>query len=189
MNPTLKVYLQTLKQYGLRNNIPNITPEVGQLLNMMIKLKQPKTILEIGSANGYSTIWMAEAAKVLGAKIHAVDFSAPTFSEAQKNLKEVGFSECVDFHFGAAQKLIPEMEKSLKFDFVFVDGQKAAYLDFWNLLQNRLNSKALIIFDDMLAFPEKTKHFSEAIKELEGFDQIMLPIDKDDGILVLLKNS
>ncbi len=189
MNPSLKTYLHVLKQYGLQNNIPNVTDEVGQFLNMMIKIKKPKTILEIGCANGYSTIWMAEAASQVGAMIHTVDHSAPTFAEAQKNLKEVGLEAYVTFNFGDAREVIPQMQNPLSFDFVFVDGQKASYLDFWNLVKDRLSPQAVLIFDDMLAFQEKTKSFSESIKNLEGFDQLTIPMDEKDGILFMLKTS
>lgn len=187
MQPYLKNYLQALKAYGLQNSIPNITPEVGQFLNMMIKIQKPKTILEIGCANGYSTIWMAEAADQVGATIHTVDFSAPTFAEAQKNIKEVQLDDCIKWYFGSAQKILPQMPANLHFDFVFVDGQKAAYLEFWELIQPKLNSGAVVIFDDMLAFQEKTKPFTESLKHLRHFDQLLLPIDGEDGILLLRK--
>lgn len=187
MNPSLLTYLQNLRAYGVKNSIPNVTEAVGHFLNMMIKVKKPKTILEIGCANGYSTIWIAEAASQIDATFHTVDHSAPTFAEAQKNLKETGLSDHVHFNFGDAREVIPKMPSELTFDFVFVDGQKASYLDFWNLLQTRLNPEAILIFDDMLAFAEKTKPFSEAIKNLENFDQLLIPIDKDDGILMMRK--
>ena len=189
MYPTLKKYLHDLKQYGLQNNIPNVTEAVGQLLNMLIKMKKPKTILEIGCANGYSTIWMAEAAKEVEAKVITVDHSAPTFAEAQKNLQEVGLSEVVEFHFGDAREVIPQFQSDLYFDFVFVDGQKANYLAFWNLLKDRLHPGATLVFDDMLAFPEKTRPFTQAIQNVKGFDQLLIPIDQGDGILLLLKTD
>lgn len=189
MNPTLKKYLHDLKQYGLQNNIPNVTEAVGQFLNMLITMKRPKVILEIGCANGYSTIWMAEAAKTVGGKVITVDHSAPTFAEAQKNLQEVDLSQVVEFHFGDAREVIPQFSSDLYFDFVFVDGQKANYLAFWNLVRDRLSSSAVLVFDDMLAFPEKTKPFTQAIQTLEGFDQLMIPIDQGDGILLMLKTN
>ncbi len=188
MKQELVDYLKNLRQYGLENDIPNVTDEVGRFLNMMIKIKKPKTILEIGCANGYSTIWMAEAACDVGAMIYTVDHSAPTFAEAQKNLKEVELSDHVSFNFGDARNILPQMPSSLYFDFVFVDGQKASYLDFWNLLQSRLSPGSMLVWDDMLAFQQKTKSFSEAVKNLKGFDQLLIPIDKDDGILLMLKD-
>ena len=187
MNHHLTTYLKQLREYGLKNNIPNVTDEVAQFLSMMIKAKKPKTILEIGCANGYSTIWMADSAREVGAIIHTVDHSAPTFCEAKTNIKEVGFEECVTMHFGDAREVIPTWPADRLFDLVFVDGQKASYLDFWNVVKTRLNPGAMLVFDDMLAFQHKTESFSEAVENLENFDQLLIPIDKNDGILVMLK--
>ncbi len=188
MQKELKQYLKDLKAYGVQENIPNVSDEVGQFLHIMIKAKKPKNILEIGCANGYSTIYMADAAKKIGSTLHTVDHSAPTFAEAQKNLKEVGLDSVVSFNFGDAREVIPKMDKSLMFDFVFVDGQKASYIDFWTLIQDRLNPGAVIIFDDMLKFQHKTKTLTEKLVNLKGFDQLLMPIEADDGILLMIKH-
>ena len=189
MNQETIKYLEELKVYGIKNNIPNVTERVGQLLNMLIKMNQSKNILEIGSANGYSTIWLSEAAKTVGGKVTTYDFSEPTIKEAQENLKNVELFDYVNFNFGDALNLIPQLSEEEKFDFIFVDGQKKLYLDFWNLIQNRMTDNAIIVFDDVLAFPKKTKPFNDAMDVLEGFDKVLLPIDveTEDGIMVLRK--
>jgi len=189
MDQKLIKYLKDLKEYGIKNDIPNVTERVGRFLNMLIKIKSPKNILEIGCANGYSTIWMAEAAKSVGAKIYAIDHSRPSMAEARRNLLESGLQRYVDFTFGDAIEAIEQYPSDLKFDFVFVDGEKRKYLDFWNVIQSRLSDRAVIVFDDMIAFPGKTKSFSDFIKSVEGFDQVLLPIDEDDGILLLTKGE
>lgn len=187
MNHYLQGYLKELRAYGAENNIPNVTDEVGKFLNMMIQIKRPENILEIGCANGYSTIWMAESADKVGAKIHTIDHSAPTFEEAKKNLEKAGLSQAVDFHFGSAVEVISRMDVDLKFDFVFVDGEKASYLDFWKAVWPRLVSGAVVVFDDMIAFPQKTGIFYEFIRSAEGIGQLLIPIDQNDGILLVLK--
>jgi predicted O-methyltransferase YrrM len=186
----IQSYLKNLKEYGIKNDIPNVTEKVGRFLNLMIRIKEPRNILEIGCANGYSAIWMAEAvskAKV-GVRIHAIDHSKPTFEEAKKNLSEIGLDKFVKFYFGDAIDMIENMDSKQMFDFVFVDGEKKSYLDFWNVIQPHLTAHAVVVFDNMVAFPEKTKEFSETIKSVTGFDQILLPTDEDDGILLLIKN-
>ena len=187
MDQRITTYLKELKQHGIKENIPNVSKIVGEFLNMMILVKSPTNILEIGCANGYSTIWMAEAAQSIGATIHTIDHSAPTYNEAKKNLSEIGLSNVVNFHFGKAEKIITDFPSDLKFDFVFVDGEKASYLDFWGVIKPMLSEKATVIFDDMIKFPHKTKPFEEAIKNEDGFNQLLLPIEEDDGILLLLK--
>lgn len=187
MDQKIQQFLKGLKQYGKENDIPNVTEHVGEILNNLIRVKTPKNILEIGCANGYSTIWMAEAAKSVNAKIYAIDHSKPTFELAKRNLMESGLQSYVNFYFGDAIDVINNFPSELMFDFVFVDGEKAKYLDFWNAIKPKLSEKSVVVFDDMVLFPEKTKSFSEAIKNESDFEQLLMP-DGDDGILLLVKN-
>lgn len=189
MKKELSYYLKNLKIYGQKNNIPNVSQTVGQFLNAMIKIKKPKQILEIGSANGYSTLWMASAARKVGAKIQTMDHSEPTFAQLEKNLQETGFIDVVRPYLGKALQVIGDFSSDLKFDFVFVDGQKAQYLDFWQAIKPRLADEPVVIFDDMLAFPEKTKPFSDYLETLVGWDQLVLPIDEGDGVLLMTKKN
>jgi predicted O-methyltransferase YrrM len=182
-------YLSELKVYGVKNNIPNVSEDTGRFLNALVRMKKPKNILEIGCANGYSTIWMAEAAKNVGAKIHAIDKSRPTFEQAKINIPKAGFGDVVEFYFGDAISVINGFSPELMFDFIFVDGEKRSYLDFWKTVESRLKKGGITVFDDMIAFPEKTKNFAKYIETLKGFDKILLPADTDDGILLLVKNN
>lgn len=188
MKKELTAFLRELRAYGIENSIPNVTDPVGRFLNMLIRLHQPKVILEIGCANGYSTIWMGEAAERTGGRIHTIDHSAPTFEQARQNLLKAGLDSTVEFYFGNATEVISQMPASLRFDFVFVDGQKSSYPDFFQAVLPRLNDGAVLVFDDMMAFPEKTKKFSNFLEKLEGFEQLIIPIDSDDGILFMIKN-
>lgn len=187
MKKELLKFLRELKQYGIENNIPNVTERGGRFLNMLVKMTGAKQILEIGCANGYSTIWIADAVKENGGRIHAIDHSKPTFESAKENLVKIGLSDTVDFHFGNALEIIPTITNPDLFDFVFVDGEKRSYWDFWNAIRGRLSQNAVVVFDDVLLFPEKTEPFMEKIKDVIGFDQVVLPIDGDDGVLLLLK--
>ncbi|MFC1733418.1 O-methyltransferase, partial [candidate division KSB1 bacterium] len=178
-------FLIELKKYGIDNDIPNVTEVGGKFLNMLVKMSGAKKILEIGCANGYSTIWLADAVKQNKGKVSTVDHSKPTFESAKSNLTKSGLSDVVDFYFGNALEIIPTLNQ--KFDFVFVDGEKKSYWNFWESIQDKLSPKALIVFDDVLSFPKKTEPFMKKIKDVLGFDQTVLPIDKDDGILLLHK--
>jgi predicted O-methyltransferase YrrM len=182
-------YLRKLKEYGQANSIPNVTDHVGRFLNMLVTVQRPKTILEVGCANGYSTIWMAEAAQRAGAKIVALDHSAPSFDQAVENLEETGLKGVVDFYFGDVREMIPLLPEEFQFDFVFVDCQKKTYLEVWNLIQDRLTAHAVIVFDDMMAFKEKTKPLAEQLLKEKDYDQLLIPLDGDDGILLLTKRS
>lgn len=187
MDPKLITFLQELKQYGIQQNIPNISEREGCFLNMLLKIRGAKNALEIGCANGYSTSWLAEAMKHNGGHLSTIDFSAPTFESAKVNLSHAGLADVVDFYFGNALTVIPTLDQW--FDFVFVDGEKRSYWDFWEAIQGHLAPHAVVVFDDVLSFPHKTESFMQAIKNVLGFEQVILPLDMDDGILFLYKTT
>ena len=99
---------------------------------------------------------------------------------------ETGFDNIVHLHFGDAISIIRDFPADLRFDFVFVDGEKASYLDFWHVVSPRLSARSVLVFDDMIAFPEKTQSFFDFIRVADDFEQIVLPIDEGDGILLLV---
>ncbi len=188
MNSELTDFLKGLKQFGIENDIPNVTERGGRFLNMLVQMTGSKSGLEIGSANGYSTIWLAEAFRNNNGKLKSIDFSQPTHESAKENLNKAGLSDVVEFYFGNALEVIKAWNDQ-RFDFVFVDGEKRSYWDFWEVIQPFLADRAVIAFDDVLSFPEKTKPFMEKIKNVLGFDQVVLPIDKDDGVLLMTKTN
>lgn len=189
MNESLESYLAILKQFGIENNIPNVTEIGGRFLHMLVLMNESKSVLEIGSANGYSTLWLSDAVRQNGGRVTSIDFSAPTYQQAKKNIDEAGFSDIVDFHFGNALSVIPDFPNGTLFDFVFVDGEKRSYFDFWKVIQPFLEPCAVIIFDDVLAFPDKTQPFLQSIKSVKGFSQVLLPIDEGDGVLLMRKEE
>ena len=185
MDKNLLNFLKELKKYGIRKNIPNISEKKGKFLNLLLKISHSKNILEIGCANGYSTIWLAEAVKQNKGKIVTIDFSLPSFRAAKKNLAKTGFSKITDLLFGNAVDIIPKINR--KFDFVFVDGEKRSYEKFWELIKKKLEKSSLVIFDDIISYPAKTAEFLKKIKKLKGFDTMVMQIDKNDEILIIYK--
>ena len=180
-------FLRELKQHCIKNNIPNVSEEVGKFLNFMIKISDSKTGLEIGCANGYSTIWLAEAFQYNCGKLISIDFSTPSLEEAKKNLKKVSLNNVVDFQFGNALHVMPKLNQ--KFDFVFLDAQKGKYLEFWEQIKTVIHEKSIIIVDDVIKFPEKTKGFLLQIKKEKTFNYQILPLDTDDGIMIITPKS
>jgi len=187
MDQYLIDFLKELKQFGYSNDIPNVSERGGRFLNLLVKITKAKKILEVGSANGYSTTWLADAASKNKGRVTTFDFSRPSFDAAKDNLAEVGLAGSVDFHFGDFKKVFPKLAHPAKFDFVFVDGQKSDYWNFWELIVDRLEEGALVVFDDVLNFPEKTDSFMRKIVQVSEFEHLVLPVDHTDGVLILYK--
>jgi predicted O-methyltransferase YrrM len=92
----------------------------------------------------------------------------------------------VNFQFGDGLKVIPKLDQ--RFDFVFLDAQKGNYHLFWDLIKTKIYTKSVIVVDNVIKFSEKTAKFSEKMKKEEEFSYQILPLNKDDGIMVIIPN-
>jgi len=184
--------LNTLKQHGIKNQIPNISYEIGMFLNMIIKNKNIKNVLEIGTANGYSTIWMAEALKETGGLITTFEISIPSYKEASDNFlkfklnKHINslFYNFLEYDF---EKQKTKNKKQKLFDLIFIDGQKNRTLDFFNKAKKLIKKDSIIIVDDVIKFKNKMPEFYKYIEKQNEFYYVIIPIDVDDGIMMITR--
>lgn len=175
--------LNILKQHGIKELIPNISYEIGMFLNMLIKNKGVKNVLEIGTANGYSTLWMAEALKETHGKITTFEISIPSYKEAQENFKDFKLNKIIDSKF---ENFLNFKIKN-KFDLIFIDSQKNKTLDFFNKAKKLIKKDSIIIIDDVIKYKNKMALFYEYIEKQNEFYYVVLPIDIDDGIMIITK--
>lgn len=146
-------FLESLEKTNRsRNDVqPNIELELGRFLTFMILAKKVKTVLELGTGTGYSTIWMAKAVKKNGGKIITIENHNKMFKESCLNIEKAGFSECVEVRHGKVEEILPAMvAEKVKFDLIFQDSGKYLYP---LMLENTIKLCAkggMIIADDTL---------------------------------------
>ncbi len=185
MNKQRQKYLKELKNYGIKNNIPNVSKTMGKFLHFLVGLKKPKKILEVGMANGYSTIWIASGAEKYDGDIVCYDFSANTVAEALINFEACKLKNIEVRNTNPLREPIPDNEK---YDMIFIDSQKGFYHQCFNeIIKKHLNPNGFAIFDDVIKFPEKTAEFYKIIESEKNYETIVLPIDEDDGIMLVQK--
>ena len=119
----------------------------GQVLAMISKMIQPKYILELGTFSGYSAICLAKGLKP-GGKLVTIEVDDELETLAKKYFEKAGISESVDLRIGSALEIIPTLTET--FDLVFIDADKREYLQYYNLLIDRLQSGAFLIADNTL---------------------------------------
>jgi predicted O-methyltransferase YrrM len=181
-----ELHKQKLLEFNIqRNNIDklwNINEQTAQLLYILIKTKQPKNILEIGTSNGYSTFWISLAAEQFGAIIDTIEVDKARFKLAQKNL--TGRNNII-FHFGKAEQIIPELNK--QYDFVFIDANKVDYIKYIRLLVSKLNDEAIIVADNVISHKESLQEYLDYINSNSAFESMILDIDSGLEISVFKK--
>ncbi|MDQ7022524.1 MAG: class I SAM-dependent methyltransferase [Candidatus Gracilibacteria bacterium] len=178
--------LKELREYGIKNTVPNISDVNAKFLSDLINVKKAKNILEIGTANGFSAIHLGIAAEKNSGKVTSIELSIPSFAEAEINIKNAKLENTVKLIFGNALDEIPKLEE--KFDFVFIDGMMRATKNFLGLVWNKVEIGGVIIIDDVIKFKNKMPGFKEFLKEY-NISHNILPIDIDDGVMMIIKQD
>ena len=138
-----------------------VGPETGRLTNILIAGAGSKTILELGTSYGYSTIWLAEAASRIGGKVISLDLAAGKQAYAQSMLARAGLAAWVELITGDALEILGSLEGP--FDFVLIDLWKDLYVPCLELIAPRLSPGAVLVADNMLR-PEAARADADAYR-------------------------
>jgi len=175
--------LKQLREYWIKNNVPNISDTNAKFLSDLIEIKKARNILEIGTANWFSTIHLGIAAEKNNWKVKSIELSIPSFAEAQENIKNAKLENTVELIFWNALDEIPRLEE--KFDFVFIDGMMRATKNFLGLVWNKVETWWIIIIDDVIKFKHKMPGFKEFLAK-HKIPHNILPIDTEDNDWVMM---
>lgn len=149
----------------------------GTLLNILAKASNAKTILEIGTSYGYSTVWLAEAAKETGGRVVTLELSAEKSAYAKAQLGRVGLDAFVDFRVGDALETLKGVPGPI--DFVLVDLWKDLYIPCFDLFAPKLGAGAMVAADNMIE-PSRSRPEAEAyrayVRASGKFDSVLLPV-------------
>jgi predicted O-methyltransferase YrrM len=149
----------------------------GTLMNLLIKEAEAKRILEVGCSYGYSTTWLAEAARAVGGKVSALELQANKVEYARAQLTRAGLQEFVEFHVDDALASIAQLPGP--FDFVLIDLWKDLYVPVFELLQRKLAPGAIVVADNML-YPEKfraeARAYRQRVRAAPGFSSVLLAV-------------
>jgi caffeoyl-CoA O-methyltransferase len=170
-------------------------PYQGRVLSMISKLIRPKTILELGTFTGYATLCLAEGLQGEG-EIDTIDVNEELVDFQRKYFNKSNYGKQIFQHLGNALDIIPTLDKT--FDLVFIDADKPNYVNYFNLIIDKLNSGGIILSDNVLwhgkviePINEKdnsTKavlEFNTLLKNDKRIETVVLPIR--DGLTISRK--
>jgi predicted O-methyltransferase YrrM len=165
----------------------NVPREVGQLLYFLVRAKGAKKVLEIGTSNGYSGIWLAKAARANGGKLITVESHAGRFGMAEGNFAEAGLSDSIMQIAGHAPEVFPTVPEINEggFEVIFMDATKAQHIEYLRALLPLMKQGALLIADNVLSHAEKMQGFVELISQMPEMTGEVLKIG--DGVLIACK--
>ena len=147
MLPPREPVLQEMERQAKERDIPIVGPAVGRLFYQYAKLINAKTVFEMGSAIGYSTIWWAKAVGD-GGKVHYTDGSRKNADEARRYFEQAGVADRIEIHTGDALELLSERKE--QFDILFCDVDKHDYPRVFNMAAARVRKGGLFLADNAL---------------------------------------
>lgn len=137
--------LLNLKEYAKNNDVPIMQDEGIAFLIMLLNVKKPKRILEIGSAIGFSSSVMALHCDAL---IDTMERDPKMIEECKKNHLHLGLNNRINLIEGDALETFDQV-KDNKYDFIFIDAAKAQYIKFFEMYSSLLNEDGLILSDNL----------------------------------------
>jgi len=170
-----KFHRHDLKQADRLHRYRNIEPESGRFLSMLIRAQQSKSILEIGTSTGYSTLWLAEAARQTQAMITTLEVDAERVAQAKQYATEIDLADLINFKVIDAQVYL-EAEKEI-FDFILLDAERDAYVSYWPHLSRLLKAKGgLLVVDNVISHAAEVEEFIALIQQDPRFIMSIVPI-------------
>jgi predicted O-methyltransferase YrrM len=124
-----------------------VGPESGRLLFALVAPNAGCEVLEIGASRGYSTVWLAAAARILGGRVLSLEFDSRKVEAWKRNIAEAGLEEWAELLEGDAKELLPALEEG--FDVVFLDAWKDDYETYFELARTKLEPGGVIVADNV----------------------------------------
>jgi len=194
------VHLKELERF---TNLNTVHPRMlaghlqGSLLTMFCKMIRPRSVLEIGTFTGYSTICLAMGMS-LDSHIHTIEINDEFESVIVKYLKKAGINNRVTTHIGSALDIIPKINEM--FDLIYIDGDKREYSQYLKIIFPKLKTGGFILADNVLWDEKPAKpnmpddkytkgimDFNDMVKNDDRLEKTILPLR--DGLAIIRKIS
>lgn len=191
--------LTQIEREAHRDGVPIIRKEMESFLRVMLTVKKPEKILELGTAVGYSAIFMSECTE--NTEIITIENYEKRIPIARENIRKAGKSDRIQLLEGDALKVMPTLEEN-QFDFVFMDAAKAQYIHFLPKVLRLMKEGAVLITDNILqegdvleskyvvrrrdrTIHKRMREYLEAVKNHPNLETSIVPIG--DGITMSVK--
>lgn len=163
-----------------------ITPDTGKFLYQLARAGAARRIVEIGTSSGYSTLWLALAAKAGQGHVTSLDTSDNKLQLAQNNLQAFGLEPLVSLQCVEAGSWLSALEAS-PVDFLFLDADRSRYTDLWHQIKRVLRPGGVLVMDNALSHPDECAPFIQQVLATDGYLAETYPIGK--GQFVILKDE
>ena len=162
----------------------NLHPDSAALLAVLVRAKQARKVLEVGTSNGYSTLWLADAVRDTGGSLCTLEIDKARKKAARQNLREAKLEDYVRMEVCDAGEFLRDYPKY--FDVVLLDADRSQYTAYWPHLQRILTKPgSLLVVDNVLSHADEVQAFIVLVEADKNFSSMVLDI----GAGLLLASS
>jgi predicted O-methyltransferase YrrM len=194
MDVQLSWYLEDLYRRGQEHDaekadrlecLRNVEPDTARLLVVLVRALGAKRLLELGTSNGYSTLWLADAARSIGGSVLSVDVDPTRTAQAMEHLSHVQLHDYVELRTeDAALTLSHAADASL--DMIFLDAERPAYCGYWPNLLRVLRPAGLLVVDNVLSHADEVQTFRKLVQDEDRVTEAVVPIGA--GALLIVRD-
>ncbi len=196
MNNSLQELLTELEKFGESNDqsnsdrsrrMLNITRDTGEFLSVLIRATNAQRILEIGTSNGYSTLWLADASNAIGGEVTTVELSDQKFNMAAKNFSRSNLPAIIKQIHGDAGNLLSETEDNT-YDLIFLDSERPEYPGWWPDLRRVIRPGGLLVVDNAISHAAEMAPFISLVESDPDFTTSLVPVGKGEYLATRSKD-
>jgi predicted O-methyltransferase YrrM len=191
MDP-LDALLVELEQFGRTNDgsaterprrMLNITRDTGELLAVLVRATMARRVLEIGTSNGYSTLWLASAARAIGGTVTTVELSDYKIALATANFSRSGLGRYISLVHDNAGRVLQRVTDDA-FDLVFLDSERPEYPGWWPDLRRVLRPGGLLVVDNATSHRAEMAPFVALVSADASFVTSLVPVGNGEFLAV-----
>jgi predicted O-methyltransferase YrrM len=161
-----------------------VEPTTGRFLFALAAAQPGIAVLEIGGSRGYSSIWLAAGARVLGGRVTSLEVDPAKCELWRRNVADAGLEEWAELVEGDARETLAAMDDV--FDLVFLDAEKEDYEDLFSLTRRFLEPGALVVADNVLSHAETLAAYSAARQADPALVSVTVPLDRGLELTVVV---
>ena len=196
MDDTLHAFLESLEKIGEANDaretaqpkrMLNITRDTGRLLWILVTATRATRILEVGTSNAFSTIWLADAARTTGGRVTTLELNPEKVALARANLATAGLHGVVDVLEGPAGETLRSLPGP--FDVVFLDADRRSYLEYLELVVPKLRTGGMLIADNVTSHAHELQGYLGRVKSHPQLFAVTVPIGNGEEIALKVADA
>jgi predicted O-methyltransferase YrrM len=193
VDEALLALLEKLATFGEENDaretarprrMLNITRDTGRLLWILVRATGATRILEVGTSNAFSTIWLADAARATGGRVTTLEVNPDKIALARTNLAQAGLGGVVELLEGGAADTLATMPGP--FDLVFLDADRPSYLTYLELVVPKLRRGGMLIADNVTSHAHELQDYLRRVKSDPRLFAVTVPIGNGEEIALKL---